>query len=132
MSNIPQEYLSGHDFGFSAVDEMPTQQQAPQPVQEDVEGINDNIMRIENKVDAITSSIKSLTTKLTSLDDEFDNVRVTTELEVKDKLVQVEKMIMPLLVNLLKNADKDYIHWPNRAPKIQEQIDKLLAVTRET
>lgn len=132
MSNIPQEYMSGYDFGFSAVDEMPVQQQAPQPVAEDVEGINDNIMRIENKVDAITSSIKSLTTKLTSLDDEFDNVRVTTELEVKDKLVQVEKMIMPLLVNLLKNADKDYIHWPNRAPKIQEQIDKLLAVTRET
>ena len=61
MSNIPQEYLSGYDFGFSAVDEMPRTESPVEPIKEDVEGINDNIVRIENKVDAITSSIKSLT-----------------------------------------------------------------------
>jgi hypothetical protein len=37
---------------------------------------------------------------------------------------------MPLLVNLLKTADKEYIHWPNRATQVQSTIDKVLAITR--
>jgi hypothetical protein len=48
----------------------------------------------------------------------------------KEKLAQVEKLILPLLVNLMKNPDKDYIHWPNRIPMIQKQIDKILDITR--
>ena len=40
MSNIPQEYLSGHDFGFSAVDEMPAQPQAPQPTPQNAQDAN--------------------------------------------------------------------------------------------
>ena len=67
---------------------------------------------------------------MANLDDEFDVIKTSTESEVKDKLTDVEKLIMPLLVNLLKTADKDYIHWPNRKEKIQSQIDKLLAITR--
>jgi SMC interacting uncharacterized protein involved in chromosome segregation len=113
------------DFGFSAVDEIPQQQPVydPQPIQEDVEGLNDNIIRIEQKLD-------SLMIKLSEYDDEFNLVREHTEEEVRTKLVQVEKLIMPLLVNLLKTADKDYIHWPNRKDKVQSQIDKLLSITR--
>jgi hypothetical protein len=35
-------------------------------------------------------------------------------------------MIMPLLKNLEKDADKNaYIHWPNRKEKIQQFIKKL-------
>lgn len=124
MSIIPQEYMDA-DFGFSAVDEMPSIQPSfdPQPIQQDVEGINDNIIRIEQKIDALIR-------KMSDYDDEFNLVREQTEEEVKSKLVQVEKLIMPLLVNLLKTSDKDYIHWPNRKEKVQSQIDKLLAITR--
>lgn len=50
--------------------------------------------------------------------------------ETKNKLQQVEALILPLLKNLMKNPDKDYIHWPNRAPVIQKQIDKITAITR--
>lgn len=124
MSGIPQEYMD-MDFGFSAVDEIPQQQPTydPQPIQEDVEGLKDNIIRIEQKLD-------SLMIKLSDYDDEFNLVREHTEEEVRSKLVQVEKLIMPLLVNLLKTSDKDYIHWPNRKDKVQSQIDKLLSITR--
>lgn len=124
MSTIPQEYMDA-DFGFSAVDEMPSIQPSfdPQPIQQDVEGINDNITRIEQKIDALIR-------KMSDYDDEFNLVREQTEEEVKSKLVEVEKLIMPLLVNLLKTSDKDYIHWPNRREKVQSQIDKLLAITR--
>ena len=124
MSNIPQEYID-MDFGFSAVDEIPQQQPSydPQPIQEDVEGINDNILRIEQKLDSVLR-------KFSEYDDEFNLVKEHTEEEVKSRLVEVEKLIMPLLVNLLKTADKDYIHWPNRQEKVQSQIDKLLSITR--
>ena len=37
--------------------------------------------------------------------------------------------IIPLLDNLLKDADKNpYIHWPNRVEKIQAFKQKLLAI----
>lgn len=58
------------------------------------------------------------------------DVKSSLSEEAKAKLLEVEKLIMPLLVNLLKNPDKDYIHWPNRTPLIEKQIEKILAVTR--
>ena len=132
MSTIPQEYLSDFDFGFNAVDEMPQSnvQIDTQPLAQDVEGINDNVIRIEQKVDALVTAMNSLSTKMINLDDEFDVIKSSTEQEVRGKLTEVEKLMMPLLVNLLKTADKDYIHWPNRQDKIQAQIDKLLSLTR--
>lgn len=139
MSKIPQEYLSNYDFGFSAVDEIPQAQveqqpnpwsSGPQPIIDDIEGIHDNIVRIEQKMDAMMHVVNGLNQKLSNLDDEFDVVKSTTEQEIKNKLVEVEKLMMPLLVNLLKTADRHYIHWPNREEKIQAQIDKLLSITR--
>tara|TARA_R110000824_G_scaffold65001_3_gene169666 strand:+ start:2962 stop:3255 length:294 start_codon:yes stop_codon:yes gene_type:complete len=50
---------------------------------------------------------------------------------VNEKLLRVEKLIMPLLVNLLKDAEtKHYIKWPNRKAPIENVIEKILTVTR--
>ena len=49
----------------------------------------------------------------------------------KDKLYEVEKVVMPLLVNLLKTSDKEYIYWPKRKDQIEKQIDKVLSLTRD-
>ena len=133
MANIPEEYLSGYDFGFNAVDEIPSSgpiQIDTTPIQGDVEGINDNILRIEQKMDAAVTALNSLSAKLMNMDDEFDVVKAAKEAEVTKKLTEVEKLVMPLLVNLLKSSDKDYIHWPNRKETVQAQIDKLLSFTR--
>ena len=54
----------------------------------------------------------------------------TADSKVKETLTNVEKLILPLLVNLMKNPDKDYIHWPNRVPLIEKQIERILAITR--
>ena len=43
---------------------------------------------------------------------------------------KLEKMIIPLLINLAKNPDKEYIRWPNRQEKIEKQIDQILSITR--
>jgi hypothetical protein len=57
-------------------------------------------------------------------------VKTSADTEVKQKLQTLEKLIMPLLVNLMKNPEKDYIHWPNRVPLIEKQIERILAITR--
>jgi len=58
------------------------------------------------------------------------DVKSTVDEETRLTLLKLEQLIMPLLVNLMKNPDKDYIHWPNRTPMIEKQIDKILAITR--
>lgn len=46
--------------------------------------------------------------------------------DADQKVQRMYKMIMPLLMNLKKDADKnEYIYWPNRAEKIEEFIKKL-------
>jgi hypothetical protein len=50
--------------------------------------------------------------------------------EYRARLMQVEKLIMPFLSNLLKTADKPYINWPNRRPILEAQIQKILTLTR--
>ncbi len=48
--------------------------------------------------------------------------RTTTANEV---IEQMDNFIRPLLENLMKDSDKDYIYWPNRSEMIKKQIDKL-------
>lgn len=48
----------------------------------------------------------------------------------KKKLVELEKLMVPFLMKLLKTADKEYIYWPNRKPAIEEQMKKILQLTR--
>lgn len=50
--------------------------------------------------------------------------------EYKQRLQQVEKIIMPFLTKLLKTSDQPIIKWPNRAKVLEEQIQKILKLTR--
>jgi len=52
---------------------------------------------------------------------------------VNEKLSDVEKLILPLLVNLIKpeSLEQKYIYWPNRKEVIERQIKKIIQVTRE-
>jgi len=59
-----------------------------------------------------------------------NQVNQNADIKIKQQLASVEKLILPLLVNLMKNPEKDYIHWPNRVPAIEKQIDRILAITR--
>jgi len=50
--------------------------------------------------------------------------------EYKQRLQEVEKLILPFLTKLLKTADQPVIKWPNRKPIIEDQIQKILNLTR--
>ena len=56
--------------------------------------------------------------------------RALVESDVANKLRDVEDLVLPLLYNLQKNPEKEYIHWPNRTAVIDKQIEKIKAVTR--
>lgn len=64
------------------------------------------------------------------LDPVITEVSAKADTEIKQKLSSIEKLVLPLLVNLMKNPEKNYIHWPNRVPLIEKQIEKILAITR--
>ena len=51
--------------------------------------------------------------------------------EYKERLQQVEKLIMPFLTKLLKTADQPIIKWPNSKETLEAQIQKILALTRD-
>jgi hypothetical protein len=50
--------------------------------------------------------------------------------EYKSRLNQGEKIIMPFLTNLYKSSSQPYIHWPNRGPILEKQMQKILTLTR--
>jgi hypothetical protein len=50
--------------------------------------------------------------------------------EYKARLEQLEKIIIPFLSNLYKTKDQAYIHWPNRGPVLEQQMQKVLKLTR--
>lgn len=58
--------------------------------------------------------------------------KIVEEVKVKDAaaMKQLEKLILPLLLNLKKNPDNAYIHWPDREKQIESQIEKILKITR--
>lgn len=56
-------------------------------------------------------------------------VEAVEEQHQKD-LKALEDLILPLLVNLLKTAEKPTIHWPNRKELLEEKIKEVLAITR--
>lgn len=64
--------------------------------------------------------IQETTAKLESTTAEAD--------EIKDRLDNIYKAIQPLLNNLKKDPERDYIYWPERLTKIEafsDHIDKL-------
>jgi hypothetical protein len=50
----------------------------------------------------------------------------------EEKMQKLEKLILPLLYNLKKNSEQEYIRWPNREDIINKQIEKITAITRSS
>jgi hypothetical protein len=48
----------------------------------------------------------------------------------KDKLYRLYNAITPLLNNLKKNPEKEYILWPNRIDKVEQFEEHLLKIYR--
>ena len=141
----------GGDFGFTSVaskpsDKVADSKQTEAVVKQAAEGVgkvvsSDIVNRLESKLDKIlraTNEGKELiTTKNETeleiakkqMDDEYDLRKDNIGKDMKEKFVKIEKLVLPLMIKLAK-APEAYIHWPNRAQVIEEQVRKIVAITR--
>ena len=120
---IPEEYSSGDfDFGFTAADE----DELNALVQLDDQTTPDEIKAMQEKLDLILQ-MNSTCEGSVAVKDQYDEL-------LKVKMAEIEKVALPLLLNLKKNKAKDYLYWPGgeREAKCDLQIQKLLNITRST
>ena len=128
---IPKEYLdSEFDFGFSTTEnEVSAVISSPQITSQEIsEPIIERLKNLEINLGEALSILERIENAGTPLDTE--EYKALIEKDVNDKLAAVEKLVLPLLVNLMKNPEKDTIKWPGRAPIIEKQIEKILSITR--
>ena len=115
------------DFGFSAVDADELGEIVSPSKTAEAVG------KVEVQSNHVLERLDTIQTMLTL---EVDARKKELEEKYQEENQQVfknlEKMIIPLLKNLMKNPEKEYIYWPKRTEKIQKQIDKILEITRST
>jgi vacuolar-type H+-ATPase subunit I/STV1 len=77
--------------------------------------------------DELKSYEKQLQVEVRERSKELQAVQLTYQA----KMEALYKAIMPLLHNLSKNPEKEYILWPNRAEKIKDFIQKIEAIVND-
>ena len=74
--------------------------------------------------------IKSAMNEIMQIVAEKDSVtKEVQNADTAERFKEIEKIVLPFLFNLSK-SNEPYIQWPNRAPIIKAQMDKLLQLTR--
>ena len=120
---IPEEYLNGdvQDFGFTSVDENELNDILSMDA---AQTTTDEIAAIKGKLDEILA-LNATCEGAAQVANQYDELMTA-------RLLEIERAIVPLLVNLKKNDGKDYIYWPGAQRKAQceLQIQKVLGLCR--
>ena len=114
-----REYDLDQDWGFTPVSKAP--ESSPSVDTSVIETNNVELAKVKSDV----GDIKSMMNEIMQIVAEKETV--TQELASEDvtkRFKEIEKLILPFLYNLMK-SDEPYIHWPNRSPIINAQIEKL-------
>jgi hypothetical protein len=124
------DYMKGfdldNDWGFSTSGTSTSTPVQPTIDPSVIESTSDDIANIKSEVALIKVMLDEISSNLTQKDSSTQQVvDETTAQKFKD----IEKIILPFLYNLTK-SNEPYIHWPNRAPIIKAQIEKILKLTR--
>ena len=102
------------------------------PIVEKLEWMDKDIQKIlkMEQLEAVTALQKS-SSDMTSLAKELEERKKDIDLKYKSRMLAVEKLILPLIENLMKDGNtKEYIRWPNRIPILEAQKQKIVQVTR--
>ena len=115
-----------YDFGFTTVDE--------DEVQEFETAVQEKVAKATQQE---TGMLESKMDKLLKLREEdasyqllFEKRKAELETIYKEQMKKLEKLVLPLLYNLMKNPENEYIKWPNRTEIVQKQINKSVGITR--
>ena len=132
--NIP-DFMQGFDninfdYGFKAVSEEEVDQAKKQT--ETLQQVSETSANLEPKLQELESKLEQiLEISRQQFDYRLEEKQLELELSNKEKFSSLEQLILPLLYNLGK-SDENYIYWPNRKQVIEEQINKILQITRTT
>ena len=140
------------DLGLSFVDSKPDAEESTATAQvvETISTKVEGICNLEEKVDDIQSTLSGIKAlldfdelniegKLDTLLERVSDTKSTDEEiarkvkeETTDKMKDLEKLVLPLLVNFIKpeSLEQEYIYWPNRKEIIERQIQRILSITR--
>ena len=140
------------DLGLSFVDNKPDAEESTATAQvvETISTKVEGIGNLEEKVDDIQSTLSGIKAlldfdelniegKLDTLLERVSDTEATDEEiarkvkeETTDKMKDLEKLVLPLLVNFIKpeSLEQEYIYWPNRKEIIERQIQRILSITR--
>tara|TARA_B100001564_G_C20582520_1_gene643865 strand:+ start:177 stop:680 length:504 start_codon:yes stop_codon:yes gene_type:complete len=98
----------------------------------------EKISRLETKVDKIleiestqiASALSEQGNSIRAVIDEVEERKGELDEKFSGKLKELESLVIPMLRGLMKNAEKEYIYWPNRTPILEKQIEKVYSITR--
>ena len=98
----------------------------------------EKITRLETKVDQIleiestqiASALSEQGSSIRAVIDEVEERKGELNEKFSSRLKELESLVIPMLKGLMKNADKEYIYWPNRTPILEKQIEKVYGITR--
>ena len=114
------------DFGFTTVDEDEVQEFETSLQEKVAKATQHETGALEEKMDKFLK----LREDDSSYQLLFEKRKAELEEVYKDQMKKVEKLILPLLYNLMKNPENEYIKWPGRTTIVQKQINKIVAKTR--
>lgn len=121
MNDFMDGFDSDQSYGFMAVNEdelkeILGEKAGPSTPEE--------IQNIKEKLDLIMQ-MNSTCEGANAVKEQYDEL-------LRAKMSEVQSLIMPLLLNLKKNGDKDYMYWPGaqRVAQCDLQIEKILNVTQ--
>ena len=98
----------------------------------------EKISRVEDKIDKIlamessqiTSALEEQGSSIRAVIDEVEERKGELNEKFSGKLKELESLVIPMLKGLMKNAEKEYIYWPDRTPILEKQIEKVYSITR--
>ena len=114
------------DFGFTTVDEDEVQEFETALQEKVAKATQHETGVLEEKMDKLLK----LREDDASYQLLFEKRKAELEDVYKEQMKKVEKLILPLLYNLMKNPENEYIKWPNRTTIVQKQINKIVNITR--
>jgi hypothetical protein len=95
-------------------------------VSEKLDASSEQVKLLEYKMDNVVGKLDDMLDEVSTVKEYYESEKVL----VGNKLNEVEELILPLLNNLMKNKDKEYIYWPNREAIINQQIERITNITR--
>jgi hypothetical protein len=118
------------DFGIKSVssdqvDQTKIQTEKLEQVSASSENVSQKLEQIETKIEEVLAVAQQ------KFNSRLEEKEIELSVGNQEKFKVLEKLMIPLLMNLSKDSDTNpYIHWPNRKQVVEEQIKRILTVTR--